>query len=153
MGKYFTKVGDSLHRGWYNLYAMCFVIYLHKERDFMDDLNRLADRLVEFRRQRQWERFHKPKDLALSICIEAAELLEHFQWKGDEQVRDYLDSEAIEEVKEEVADIAIYLLLFCRDNNIDLVDAINKKIEKNESRYPVDLCKGKADKYDKYIRK
>ncbi len=118
----------------------------------MDDLNRLTDRLVDFRHQRQWERFHKPKDLALSICIEAAELLEHFQWKGDEEVADYLTSDALEEIKEEVADIAIYLLLFCRDNNIDLLDAISKKIEKNEARYPTALCKGKADKYDKYLK-
>ncbi len=115
----------------------------------MDELQEITELLVDFRNRRDWERFHKPKDMALSICLEAAELLEHFQWKSDEQAETYLKSEAIEAVKEEIADIAIYLLLFCRDNNIDLIETVKGKIRKNESRYPVDRCKGRADKYDR----
>lgn len=116
----------------------------------MDELLRLTERLLEFRRQRDWERFHKPKDVALSLCLEAAELLEHFQWKTDEEIKAYLQSDALEAVKEEIADIAIYLLLFCNDAKIDLIDAISKKIEKNEARYPADKCRGRADKYTSY---
>ncbi|MCX8069372.1 MAG: nucleotide pyrophosphohydrolase [Thermodesulfovibrionales bacterium] len=115
----------------------------------MDKIKELTERLIEFRRQRDWEQFHKPKDLAISLCLESAELLEHFQWKSDEEISNYIRGVEIEKLKEETADIAIYLLLFCHDLKIDLYNEVLKKIQKNETRYPVEKAKGKADKYNK----
>ncbi|HIJ59165.1 MAG TPA: nucleotide pyrophosphohydrolase [Nitrospirae bacterium] len=115
----------------------------------MDKIEELTKRLIDFRRQRDWEQFHKPKDLAISLCLEAAELLEHFQWKSDKEVMDYVNSEALNKIQQEVADIAIYLLLICKDLKIDLYEAVSKKITKNEMRYPVEKSKGRSDKYNK----
>lgn len=115
----------------------------------MDKIIELTERLIKFRRERDWEKFHKPKDIAISLCLESAELLEHFQWKSDDEINRYIQSEALSKIKEEVADITIYILLFCKDLNIDLYDEVVKKINKNEARYPVDKAKGRADKYDK----
>lgn len=112
------------------------------------DLADITERLIAFRREREWEQFHNPKDLAISIVLEAAELLEEFQWKSAEEVRKHLSGDGFDNVKEEIADIAIYLLLLSHDLGIDLSDAMKKKIRKNEEKYPVAKAKGSARKYN-----
>ena len=113
-----------------------------------DRLNEIVDKLLEFRRERDWEQFHHPKDLAISIVLEAAELLEEFQWKGDAEVTRYLEEGGLSRVREELADIAIYIALLSHDLGIDLLDEMGKKITKNEEKYPVEKSKGSSKKYD-----
>ncbi|MFZ5352278.1 MAG: nucleotide pyrophosphohydrolase [Bacillota bacterium] len=110
-------------------------------------LEELMHEIIRFRDERDWKQFHKPKDLALSLSIEAAELLECFQWKNDEDIEKMLQNEDKIKIEEEVADIAAYLILLCDSMDIDLLAAIKDKIEKNRNKYPVEKCKGKADKY------
>lgn len=105
--------------------------------------------LLKFRRERDWEQFHRPKELAISIVLEAAELLEEFQWKTDEEIKKHLSEGGLENIKEEVADIAIYILLLSHDLGIDLFEVIKEKLRKNAEKYPVEKAKGSAKKYDK----
>ena len=114
-----------------------------------DRLNAIVDKLLVFRRERDWEQFHRPKDLAISIVLEAAELLEEFQWKGDAEVTRYLEDGGLSRVREELADIAIYIAILSHDLGIDLLDEMEKKIRKNEEKYPVGKSKGSSKKYDK----
>lgn len=114
-----------------------------------NDLKDILERLLKFRKERDWEQFHRPKELAISIALEAAELLEEFQWKTDKEIKKYLNEGGLENVKEEVADIAIYILLLSNDLRIDLLDAIREKLKKNEKKYPVEKAKGSAKKYNK----
>jgi NTP pyrophosphatase (non-canonical NTP hydrolase) len=103
-----------------------------------------------FRDERDWAQFHNPKDLAVSVAIEAAELLEHFQWKSPEEVRRHLEDPAVRaEVSDELADVLI-LLVSCADSlGVDLLDAAFAKLEKNAAKYPVEKSRGRADKYDR----
>jgi NTP pyrophosphatase (non-canonical NTP hydrolase) len=110
----------------------------------------LLKQLIEFRRERDWEQFHNPKDVAISLSIEASELLEWFQWKTAEQVQQRLASDKREELKDEIADVAVYLAYLCHDLNIDLNQAIKNKMQKNAAKYPRDKVKGRNDKYDEY---
>lgn len=110
-------------------------------------LKQMTDKLVDFRDRRDWSQFHTPKNLALSLCIEAAELMECFQWKTDEEVNEYINSEERIKLQEEIADVASYLLLLCNETGIDLYDALKDKIEKNGRKYPVELSKGNSKKY------
>ena len=115
----------------------------------MGDLDEILRRVVEFRDERDWKQFHNPKDLAISISLEAAELLEHFQWKGPEEVRQAAeDPEVRREVGEEMADILILLLSASDALGIDLHAAALAKIEKNARKYPVEKSRGNAKKYD-----
>lgn len=110
----------------------------------------LLKQLIEFRRERDWEQFHNPKDVAISLSIEASELLEWFQWKTAEQVQQRLVSDKREELEDEIADVAVYLAYLCHDLNIDLNQAIKNKMQKNAAKYPRDKVKGRNDKYDEY---
>lgn len=107
----------------------------------MDSLELLKQRIRKFNKDRDWEQFHSPDNLAKSINIEAGELLECFQW--------FSDNYNLEDVKDEMADVFVYLLDLADKLNIDIVEATNNKMDKNEAKYPVDKAKGKADKYDK----
>lgn len=104
--------------------------------------------LLEFRRKRNWEQFHKPKELATALTIEASELLETFQWKTDEEVTRLLSSSSREKVQDEIADVAILLSYLCHDLGIDLNAAVISKLNKNEAKYPVEKSYGNAKKYD-----
>ncbi len=107
----------------------------------------LLQALLAFRRERDWSAFHTPRNLAISISLEAAELLEHFQWLvGDEDGLDTA-SERADQIAEEVADLAIYLSYLCHDLGIDLDRAVRMKLETNERRYPVDRARGRATKH------
>lgn len=108
------------------------------------DLQNILDKLVNFRDERDWAQFQTPKNLAVSISLEAAELLEHFQWTTDNQD---IPPERRDKIAEEVADILIYLLLFAHNMDIELVRAAQDKIKKNEKKYPAELVRGKSDKY------
>ena len=111
----------------------------------------LKKELIEFRKKRDWEKFHKPKDLAVSLVIEASELLENFQWKTDKEVSEMMKGESYKnKVREEIADIAIYLTYFCNDLGIDVEDAVSKKLKKNRKKYPSDKVRGSAKKYNEY---
>jgi dCTP diphosphatase len=92
--------------------------------------------------------FHDPKNMSISVIIEAAELLEHFQWKTKEEVEKYVE-ENKEEIQDEMADIALYLFELADNLKIDLLNAMKKKLEKNSKKYPVEKAKGKHTKYNK----
>lgn len=112
-------------------------------------LEQLTKNIVEFRDKRDWKQFHNPKDLVISLSIEASELLECFQWKGNDEIIKLLNSDSRERVEDEIADVGNYLLLLCNELGIDLIKTIEKKLIKNDVKYPIDKCKGKATKYDK----
>ena len=106
-----------------------------------DTFKELKDVLREFRDDRNWKKFHNPKDLAISISIEASELLEIFQWKNSREVKD-VSKERIDEIKDELADIMIYCLFLSEILDIDVGEIVLDKIGRNEDRYPVDRFKG-----------
>jgi len=117
----------------------------------MDDkttIEEVKKLIVKFRDERDWKKYHKPKDLAASISIEAAELLEHFQWKTDEEINEMLkDKKKFNDISEELADIIDYCLSFSDVMNIDISEALKKKIEENKKKYPVEKVKGNYKKY------
>jgi NTP pyrophosphatase (non-canonical NTP hydrolase) len=110
----------------------------------------LLEQLLAFRRERDWEQFHNPKDVAISLSIEAAELLEWFQWRNPDEIRDMLKSDKREQLEDEIADVAVYLSYLCHDLGIDLNQVVKKKMAKNAAKYPKDRVKGRADKYNEY---
>lgn len=112
--------------------------------------NDLLAELLSFRQKRNWEQFHKPKDLAISLSVEAAELLEIFQWKTNEEVAALIATESKQRIEDEVADVAIMLSFLCHDLSIDLNSAVRSKLEKNEVKYPVQKAYGNSQKYDEY---
>ncbi len=106
----------------------------------MNTWKELQSALLEFRNERDWEQFHNPKDLALALSIEAAELNEVFLWKKAEEAN-------IEKVKEELADVFAYALLLADKYDLDINEIVLNKIRKNGEKYPVDKSKGTATKY------
>ncbi|MCI6525299.1 MAG: nucleotide pyrophosphohydrolase [Candidatus Enterosoma sp.] len=106
----------------------------------MDRLEELNQRIKRFNDDRDWNQFHTPSNLAKSISIEANELLECYQWSEDAN---------IDSVKEELADVMNYCLQLAQVLNVDIIDIIQAKMDKNEKKYPVDKAKGVATKYDK----
>ncbi|NOZ25149.1 MAG: nucleotide pyrophosphohydrolase [Nitrospirae bacterium] len=114
------------------------------------DIKGIQQRLRVFAEERDWERFHSPKNLAMALCAEAAELLELFQWLTEEQSRDMAGSERdMDLVREEVADVFIYLARLADKLGIDMEEAVLRKMELNEKKYPVDLSRGNATKYNR----
>jgi NTP pyrophosphatase (non-canonical NTP hydrolase) len=114
-----------------------------------DSLDDLSNRLLAFARERDWEQFHSPKNLSMALAGEAGELLEHFQWLSEAQSA-ALDVEKKAAVALEMADILIYLLRLAERLDIDLVDAANRKLAINHSRYPADRVRGDARRADEY---
>ncbi len=105
----------------------------------------LKNAVRKFIHERDWEKYHNPKDLAESICIEAAELLQLFQWITLEESREFkINPSKVKRVEEELADVVIYCLSMANILEIDLARAIFEKVELNEKKYPADLYKGKA---------
>ena len=106
------------------------------------------ERLASFASDRDWEQFHSPKNLSSALVVEAAELLEQFQWLTIEQSSsDELPRKTRDAVQQEVADVAIYLLRICDVLDIDLEEAMARKLEINAEKYPVELARGNATKY------
>ncbi|MFA5319485.1 MAG: nucleotide pyrophosphohydrolase [Candidatus Paceibacterota bacterium] len=108
----------------------------------------LTNRIIAFRDARDWKQFHNPKDVSLSLVLEAGEVMEHFQWKNKEEIEEYIKTDK-EHVGDELADVLYWVLLMSHDLNIDILDALDKKIKKNEEKYPIDKSKGKHTKYNK----
>lgn len=104
----------------------------------------VIQKILDFRDKRDWKEFHNAKDLAISISLEASELLECFQWKSADEALKIKHKE----IEEEIADIAIYTLMLCDVLDLDITDIIEKKLLLNEVKYPVSKSKGKAKKYD-----
>ena len=103
-----------------------------------------VDMILKFRDNRDWKQFHNPKDLAISISLEAAELLEVFQWSGtDVECVDKKDK-----IAEELADVVNYCVLMADACGLDLDEIVQKKVELNNKKYPVEKAKGKSDKYN-----
>jgi dCTP diphosphatase len=112
------------------------------------DLEELERKVIEFRDARDWEQYHNPKDLALSLILEAAELLEVFQWKDAGEVEAIKgDPEARRRVQEELGDVLIYALNMCHALGFDPSKVILEKLAINEKKYPVEKAKGSAEKY------
>ena len=106
-------------------------------------MEEVLEKILKFRRDRDWEKFHTPKDLAISLSIEASELLENFQWKDSEEAL----KTKTEDIKDELADVFIYSLLLAHDLNLDIKEIIENKIQKNEKKYPIEKAFGSNKKY------
>jgi len=109
-------------------------------------MKQLIDRIIKFRDARDWKQFHNPKDVALSLVLEATEVMEHFQWKNQKEIEKYVKTHKIE-IAEELADTLYWVLLMSHDLGIDILDSLDKKMIKNEAKYPVAKAKGKHTKY------
>lgn len=114
----------------------------------MSDIKDIIEKIRQFRDERDWMQFHDHKNMAVSIIIEAAELLEHFQWKEKEEIDEYVVKHR-DEIEEEIADIAIYLFELADNLQLDLSETILKKLDLNKKKYPAQKAKGSAKKYDK----
>ncbi|PHC09923.1 nucleotide pyrophosphohydrolase [Bacillus toyonensis] len=104
----------------------------------------LQEAVIKFRDERNWGQFHNAKDLAISLNLEASELLEVFQWKSSEEATET----KMQEMKEEIADVMIYLLMLSDKLNIDLEEAVYAKLRKNAEKYPIEKAYGTNKKYD-----
>ncbi len=112
----------------------------------MSDIEKLVDRIKKFCEERDWRQFHNMKDLAISLNLEAGEVLEHFQWKNEKEIEEYLKTHK-EHIAEELSDVLYWVLLMSNDLGIDITDAFEKKMKKNEEKYPIEKAKNKHNKY------
>lgn len=117
-------------------------------RIVMSEIKDITAKIQKFRDERDWKQFHNHKDMALSLMLEAAEVLEHFQWKSVQEV-DAHAADCKDEIADELADVAMYLFELADNLGIDLSAAITEKMKKNALKYPVAKAKGKHTKYDK----
>ncbi|OGG69308.1 hypothetical protein A3F27_01440 [Candidatus Kaiserbacteria bacterium RIFCSPHIGHO2_12_FULL_53_13] len=108
----------------------------------------IQKKAIEFRDVRDWKQFNNPKDLALSLVLEAAEVLEHFQWRNGKEMEEYVRTHK-GEIAEELADVLYWLATMSHDLKIDLFRAFEAKMKKNEKKYPIKKSKGKHTKYDR----
>ncbi len=115
----------------------------------MSDIKRLKKKVVDFCEARDWAQFHNPKDVSLSLMLEAAEVIEHFQWKNKEEIEEHLKNNK-DKIAEEVADVFYWILLMCHYWDIDLANSFLKKMEQNESKYPIAKAKGSHKKYTEH---
>ena len=113
----------------------------------IDEIKKVVQQFCE---DRDWDQFHNPKELAIGISTEANELLQLFRFKSEEDMNRLMNSDRKTEVEEELADIFYFVLRFAQMNNIDLSAAVKKKIDKNNTKYPVDKVKGCNKKYNEY---
>ena len=114
-----------------------------------DSIKTLTQKIVAFRDARDWKQFHNPKDLAISISLEAAELLEVFQWSGADTEAD--TDKKMGKIREELADVLIYALLMGHDLGLDIPEIVCSKLDENNRKYPAGKAYGKAEKYTAYI--
>jgi NTP pyrophosphatase (non-canonical NTP hydrolase) len=118
----------------------------------MDETETIADlreEVIRFRDARNWEQFHDPKNLAMGLSIECGELLEHFLWKSQHEIREMLeDKDQHRKVREELADVCVFLLYLSKGCDIDLSEAVRKKLVVNEKKYPVEKSYGSNRKYN-----
>lgn len=110
--------------------------------------NELLQDLLQFRHEREWEQFHTPRNVAVALVVEAAELLECFQWALDSELEDFVVRKR-DAIEDEIADVAILLSYICADLHVDLDTVVRRKLQKNAAKYPRHLARGNATKYDK----
>lgn len=108
----------------------------------------LIEQLREFADERDWNQYHSPKNLAMALSVEVAEILEHFQWLTQDQTKE-LKPEELSKLKEEIGDVLIYLIRLADKLGIDPLEAAREKIKTNVQKYPVEKAKGKHTKYNK----
>lgn len=114
----------------------------------MSNIKELTKKIIKFRDERDWKQFHNPKDVALSLVLEAGEVVEHFQWKCKKEIDKYIETNKAD-IGEELADVLYWVLLMSHDFEIDILDTLDKKIKKNEEKYPLQKARGKYTKYNK----
>lgn len=120
-----------------------------KKMDNHTTIEQLKEEVRKFCEERDWDQFHQPKDLAIGIITEASELLEHFRFKSEEEIKSVLKDKTIKkEISEEMADILYFLLRFSQMNGIDLSQSFTEKMKKNRDRYPIEKAKGSNKKYN-----
>jgi dCTP diphosphatase len=112
-----------------------------------DSLKRLADLALKFRQERDWAQFHTPKELAISLVVESAELLELMQWKQGNELKEHIATKR-QDITDELGDVLHSILLLAADLKIDLAHAFEQKLEKAAKKYPVHKAKGKPRKYN-----
>ena len=112
----------------------------------MRNIESLTKKIISFREARDWAQFHNPKDVAISLSLEAAELLEHFQWKNPAEIEKHIKTNK-SEISEELADVLYWVLLLSHDLKIDPLAALSRKLKKNAKKYPVSKAKGRHTKY------
>jgi NTP pyrophosphatase (non-canonical NTP hydrolase) len=112
-----------------------------------DNITTLLERLREFVSERDWGQYHSPKNLAMALTGEVGELVEHFQWLTEAQSRELPEAE-LQSVREEIADVQIYLMLLADRLGVDLLEAVDDKIRINEKKYPAHLARGSSRKYN-----
>lgn len=117
----------------------------------MSDIKKLTDLIVDFNVKRDWKQFHNPKDLALSLTLEAAEVLELFQWKSPEEIEKFI-KENKKEVGKELADTFYWVLLMAYYLKIDIAKEVKTKMKENAKKYPIKKAKGKHLKYTAYAK-
>lgn len=117
--------------------------------DSSTNIEQLKNIVKNFCKERDWDQFHNPKDLAIGISTESSELLELFRFKSDQEIEEMLkNSEFFNKVRYELADILFFVLRFSQKNEIDLTEALNKKIILNIEKYPISKFKGSNKKYN-----
>jgi NTP pyrophosphatase (non-canonical NTP hydrolase) len=109
----------------------------------------LRELVRSFAAERDWEQFHTPKNLAVSLCVEAAELLEPFQWLASGEATELTDSKR-DQVRHEMADVLIYLIRLADKLDVDLPAAVHEKVSLNRAKYPIEKVRGDARKYNEY---
>jgi len=114
----------------------------------MNQIKALTKIINDFNIARDWKQFHNPKDVAISLSLEASEVLEHFQWKSSEEIKKYV-KENKKAIADELADVFYWVLLMSSDLDIDIEKALKLKMKENEKKYPIKKAKGKHTKYDK----
>ncbi len=112
----------------------------------MSDIKKLQDKVIKFRDDRNWKQFHNPKDMAISLTLEAAELLEHFQWKNTSEIDKYVKTHK-SRISDELADVMYWVLLISHDLDINLVEEFERKMSANEEKYNIEKSKGNHMKY------
>ena len=113
------------------------------------DFDRIKKQVRQFVVERDWDQFHSPKNLSMALIVEAAEMVEHFQWLTEEQSCN-LSPEKLAEVEQELADIQVYLISLAEKLKLDLIAAVDKKLVLNAQKYPVDKARGNSKKYNEY---
>lgn len=114
-----------------------------------NNIEDLKTKIIEFVQARDWEQFHNPKDVAISLTLEAAEVLEHFQWKSQQEISTYIVSNK-SDIADELVDVLYWVILLSHYLKIDLPGAFENKMKQNERKYPVEQVKGKHAKYTAY---
>ena len=123
-------------------------IIFQQNMDHQTNISELKEKVKMFCEERDWDQFHNAKDLAIGVSTESAELLEHFRWKSDEQIKQmFNDPKKREAIEEEVSDVFYFLLRFSQMYDIDMTSALHDKMKKNEQKYPVEKAKGSNKKY------